>query len=76
MEEGKAVARLLPLLLVGLCAAVLAIQLLAPPMIGLANNGDSAKVTGWLSLGPAGQWVRFDYVQSDYVHAPQYFWNS
>jgi len=34
-------------------AAILAFQILVPPAIGLADNGDFAKITGRFNLYPA-----------------------
>ena len=39
-------------------AVCLAVQLLLPGFIGIANNGDFGKVYGWLCLAPRGAAVR------------------
>lgn len=40
---------------VGIAAAFYALQLLGPPVVGLANNGDFEKLMGWVGLrAPAG----------------------
>jgi hypothetical protein len=59
-----------------LAAAILSFQLLMPPFIGLASNGDFPKVTGRLSLGPVGNWDSFQYFTADYVRDPRYRWDS
>ena len=59
------------------CLGCFAWRLFSPPLIGIANNGDFAKIAGPLSLGPAGQPDdRFLYVTRDYKRAPQYAWQS
>jgi hypothetical protein len=47
-------------LLLLLCCLLVGTQLFVPPIIGLANNGDFAKVTGWLNLGPDRPWSGFN----------------
>jgi len=60
-----------------LCAAVLTIQLLMPPYIGLANNGDFGKVCSRFSLAPRGGWGdNFIFFTPDYEFAPANYWRS
>jgi hypothetical protein len=80
-ERGPAIrrgqARRLELLCLAVFAAVLAAQLLVPPFIGLANNGDFPKVTGRFSLGPtSGWWENFYYFTAEYVRDEKYRWES
>ena len=53
-------------------------RVFVPPILGLANNGDFAKIAGPLHLGPAsgGSDDRFEYVTRDYRRAPEYAWDS
>ena len=62
--------------LLAICAAILAAQLLAPPFIGLADNGDFAKVAGRLSLGAEGGPANFIYFIPDYLRSPRHYWKS
>ncbi|MGD0772434.1 MAG: hypothetical protein ABSC05_06380 [Candidatus Solibacter sp.] len=57
-------------------AVCLAVQLLLPGFIGIANNGDFGKVYGWLCLAPRGAETNFKYVQPDYVWSARNYWNS
>jgi hypothetical protein len=59
-------------------AAPLAIQLLIPPVIGLANNGDFSKIIGRFALEPGrGDWSdSFVYVTGKYRVQPRSYWNS
>jgi hypothetical protein len=52
------------------------VQILKPPFIGLADNGDFPKVTGRLSLGPKGLDDKKIYFTSDYVHSLRYHWKG
>jgi hypothetical protein len=65
---------------VGLCllfAGLLAWQLELPHFIGLANNADFGKVTGWLSLAPRDSWdSNFIYFQPDYIRRERDHWES
>ena len=65
---------------IGLCllfAGLLILQLLVPPFIGLANNGDFGKVTGWLSLAPVDGWESdFVYFQPNWVRHQRDHWRS
>src|SRR5215467_6044892 len=62
--------------MLAICATILSAQLLIPPFIGLADNGDFPKITGRLSLGPSDGSPKFTYFVTDYVRAPQYYWKS
>jgi hypothetical protein len=64
-----------PALLV-ICAAILIAQLFLSPFIGLADNGDFAKIAGRLSLGPRDGPANFIYFVADYVRSPSYYWKS
>ncbi|HEY6936526.1 MAG TPA: hypothetical protein VI424_05210, partial [Terriglobales bacterium] len=60
-------------ILLVLCVAILTAQLLIPPFIGLADNGDFAKVLGRVGLRKSSQ-HNFEYFVSDYSHASS--WNT
>jgi len=63
--------------LIAACAGVLAVQLLLPGFIGLADNGDFPKIAGRLCIGPADPQARtFEYFESDYLRTPRYCWQS
>jgi hypothetical protein len=49
--------------------------LLLPGFVGLADNGDFAKVSGYLSLAPV-RTTNFIYFQPNYVRAARNFWDS
>ena len=51
-------------------------QVPLPGFIGIANNGDFAKVCGWLCLAPRGAETNFTYFQPDYVWSARNYWNS
>jgi hypothetical protein len=57
-------------------AACLAVQVLLPGFIGIANNGDFGKVNGWLCLAPRGAETNFTHFQPDYVWSARNYWNS
>ena len=59
-----------------ICAAILTVQLFVSPFIGLADNGDFAKIAGRLSLGPRDGPAKFIYFTPDWVRAPRYYWKS
>lgn len=51
-------------------AGILAVQVLLPGFIGLANNGDFVKVTAWLKIAPTRGWAAasyFWYFNPDYT---------
>ena len=54
----------------------LAVQVLLPGFIGIANNGDFGKVNGWLCLAPRGGEPPFIHFQADYVWSARNYWNS
>jgi hypothetical protein len=62
--------------LLAICAGILTAQLFVPPFIGLADNGDFAKIAGRLSLGPRDGPENFIYFVADYVRSPRYYWKS
>jgi hypothetical protein len=58
-------------------AALCSVQLFIPPFIGLASNGDFAKVHGRFACGPKdGGASNFTYFVPDYEFGPQYYWKS
>ena len=57
-------------------AACLAVQVLLPGFIGIANNGDFGKVNGWLCLAPRGGQHPFIHFEPDYVWSARNYWNS
>jgi hypothetical protein len=57
-------------------AACLAVQVVLPGFIGIANNGDFGKVFGWLCLGPRGVETNFTHFQPDYIWSARNYWNS
>ena len=64
-------------LLVAVCAAVCAVQLLLPGYIGLANNGDFGKVFARFACSPPDGGARnFIYFVADYEYAARYYWKS
>jgi hypothetical protein len=56
-------------------AACLAVQVLLPGFIGIANNGDFGKVYAWLCLAPRGA-ATFIHFQPDYIWSARNYWNS
>ena len=65
------------ILLVAVCGAICGFQLFVPPYIGLANNGDFAKVFGRFACAPPDGTARnFRYFVSDYEFNPKYLWES
>lgn len=62
--------------LVLIFAAIVSMQVFLPPYIGMADNGDFAKIAGRLSLGPTDPGHRFEYFNADYVRSPRYWWKS
>lgn len=65
------------MLVLGSFAAVCSIQILAPPYIGLANNGDFGKVFARFACAPPDGGARnFLYFVPDYEFGPQYYWKS
>ena len=63
----------LEFVLLVVCAAILTAQLFVPPLIGLADNGDFAKVLGRVGLRKSAG-GNFQYFVSDYPHAAS--WNT
>jgi hypothetical protein len=57
-------------------AACLAVQVLLPGFIGIANNGDFGKVYAWLCLAPRGAATNFIHFQPDYIRSARNYWNS
>jgi hypothetical protein len=60
-----------------LCAAICAVQLVIPPYIGIANNGDWGKVYARFACGLAdGGAGNFIFFVPDFEFGPQYYWSS
>ena len=59
-----------------ICSCVIAFQVFIPPYVGMADNGDFAKITGRLSLGPTDPDHFFKYFNADYVRSTRYYWVS
>src|SRR5213596_3079007 len=63
------------ILFLGLAGALLAFQLFIPPYIGLADNGDFARVCARFSLAPDAPGA-FVYFTPDYNYSPRNYWKS
>lgn len=65
-------------LLILLAAGLIACQILLPPAVGLADNGDFPKIAGRFSLGPEDTSYdsRFFFLNLRYAYRPAYHWNS
>lgn len=61
-------------MLLAVCAGLMAWQLFVPPALGVADNGDFAKLIGRACLG--GEHPMFEYAAFEYVKAPGNCWNS
>ncbi len=72
MDLGKRAAVAIP----ALVALLLAWQLLVPPVVGLANNGDFAKVASFYSLVPERAGDEFIHVVTKWRVDPARFWDS
>lgn len=62
-----------------LAAAIIFYQIMLPPPIGLANNGDFGKLLGRFNLGARvddPQDAFFKYVHIRYTFAPEFHWDS
>lgn len=59
-----------------ICSCCIALQTFIPPYIGIADNGDFAKIAGRLSLGPTDPDHFFKYFNADYVRSTRYHWVS
>src|SRR5260370_16643861 len=66
------------ILLIAVFAACVSFQLLVPPSIGLADNGDSPKMIGRFSLGPENHDTSdgYRYFTARWVYDRNYFWIS
>lgn len=65
--------------LVTLCAAIIFFQILIPPVVGLADEGDFAKMSQRFYLGPDNHSNEdaFFYFHRRYIYDPQlYHWNA
>jgi len=56
--------------------AFVSIQLFIPPYIGMADNGDFAKVARRLSLVPANTGYGYEYFTADYIFLRTSHWES
>lgn len=64
-------------LLLGLFVVFCSFQILVPPYIGLANNGDFARIYARFSCSPPDGAARnFRYFVADYEFDPKYHWES
>jgi len=64
-------------ILLALLAAVLALQLLVPPIVGLADNGDFSRVAGPLGIFPPedlGDAAFFSWIVPQYRFEPKRIW--
>jgi len=59
-----------------ICSSIIAFQTFIPPYIGIADNGDFAKVAGRLSLGPTDPDYSVKYFNADYVRSSRHYWVS
>jgi len=67
-------ARLFPVLVVAAAAAIVFVQLLVPPVVGVADNGDFPKMLGPYGLrNPTAYW---QYIGLTYELDPAYFYDS
>jgi hypothetical protein len=62
--------------LVALCLCYFGWRLFVPPIIGMADNGDFAKIAGPWQLGPKADTSHFRYVPRDYNRGPEHAWDS
>jgi hypothetical protein len=60
-------------LVVLIAALLLCWQLIAPPVVGIANNGDFGKLLGRFGLGAPNE---FQYANTHYLFSDQYRWQS
>lgn len=58
---------------VGIAALILGWQLMLPPVVSMANNGDFGKLLGRFGLGSE---IVFQHANTKYVFADRYRWNS
>jgi hypothetical protein len=65
----------LPIVFVAATILLLSWQLMLPPVVGLANNGDFPKMLGHLSLGTPGNHP-FEYADTTYEFDGRYHWDS
>jgi hypothetical protein len=56
--------------------AIVSLQIFVPPYIGMADNGDFAKVAGRFSLVPVDAGGGYQYMKADYVLARGSHWES
>jgi hypothetical protein len=71
LVEGGRSAVWVDVVLVSLLALILTLQLLIPPFIGLADNGDFPKIAGLLCLHNDGT-QNFRYFVSNYAYSQRY----
>lgn len=76
-KRSLSVPRWSEALLLGLFVGFCSVQILVPPYIGLADNGDFPKVSGRFSCAPPDEIARnFRYFVANYVFDPKYHWNG
>jgi hypothetical protein len=77
VRYGSTARRILVILYVTVVAVLLGWQIFLPPFVGLADNGDFAKIAGHYDLGTEDS-ARNEYIYfvSDYKFAPKFHWNS
>lgn len=66
-------------LLTAACLFYFSWRLFVPPVIGVANNGDFPKITGWMAVGPvSGSYDddEYRYVTTRYTRSPKFAWQS
>src|SRR5579863_1119558 len=70
--------RLIELLLLLVFAGAVCFQVLVPPVVGVANNGDFGKMIGRFDLGPEDKTVsdEFQFVTTHWIYDAQYHWVS
>src|SRR5690348_9525709 len=62
----------------GVATAIISYQLFIPPIVGLADNNDFAKITGRLQLSPADPTHddRWAYLTRRWIVNPAFYWDS
>jgi hypothetical protein len=70
--------RWIEILLIALFAACVAFQLFVPPSVGMANNGDFARLIGRFSLGPENRDAsdEYHYFTKHWIYHRSYQWVS
>ena len=79
VTRGKRWRRFEALAFLALAASILFVQLMVPPIIGLADNGDFARVAGLFSIGVPPNVARLNYfafIVREYDISPAHYFNS